>query len=87
MSWVYSLDAVSRLLVEVASPVAEVGSRTHRASVVRHVGSVVTAARVWHTGSTVVAHNCCLAAPRHVGSSWIRDGTHVPCIGRHILYH
>ena len=28
-----------------------------------------------------------LAAPRHVGSSPIRDQTHVSCIGRWILYH
>ena len=32
---------------------------------------------------------CCtgLVAPRHVESSRIRDCTHVPCIGRMILYH
>ena len=28
-----------------------------------------------------------LVAPRHVGSSWIRDRTRVPCIGRRILNH
>ena len=28
-----------------------------------------------------------LVAPRYVGSSWTRDGTHVPCIGRWILNH
>ena len=28
-----------------------------------------------------------LAAPRHVGSSQARAGTHVPCIGRQILNH
>ena len=28
-----------------------------------------------------------LAVLQHVGSSWIRDGTHVPCIGRWILNH
>ena len=26
-------------------------------------------------------------APRHMGSSWIRDGTCVSCIGRRVLYH
>ena len=26
-------------------------------------------------------------APWHVGSSWTRDRTHVPCIGRRILNH
>ena len=28
-----------------------------------------------------------LVAVRHVESSWIRDRTHVPCIGRQILMH
>ena len=28
-----------------------------------------------------------LVAPRHEGYSWIKDGTHVPCIGRQVLYH
>ena len=29
----------------------------------------------------------CLAALWHVGSSWTMGQTHVPCIGRQILYH
>ena len=33
---------------------------------------------LWHVG---------LAAPWHVGSSQIRDGTHVPCMDRWILIH
>ena len=33
-----------------------------------------------HVDSVVVA-------PRHVGSSWARDRTRVPCIGRRILNH
>ena len=28
-----------------------------------------------------------LVAPWHVGTSQTRDRTHVPCIGRRILYH
>ena len=28
-----------------------------------------------------------LVALQHVGSSWVRDQTHVSCIGRQILYH
>ena len=28
-----------------------------------------------------------LGCPWHVGSSWIRNGTHVPCIGGRILHH
>ena len=33
---------------------------------------------LWHMG---------LVAPRHVESSWTRDRTLVPCIGRWILNH
>ena len=47
-------------------------------------GSVVAAPRLY-TGSVVVAHR--LSCPRYVGSSWIRDWTHVSCAGRRILYH
>ena len=36
------------------------------------------AQRLWRMG---------FVALQHVGSSWIRDGTGVPCIGRQILYH
>ena len=28
-----------------------------------------------------------LVAPRHAESSWIRDQTHISCIGKQILYH
>ena len=28
-----------------------------------------------------------LVVPQHVGSSWIRDQTCVPCIGRQVLNH
>ena len=38
----------------------------------------IRAQQLWCTGS---------ADPQHVGSSWIRDRTHVSCIGRQILYH
>ena len=36
------------------------------------------AQQLWHTG---------LVALQHVGSSWTRARTHVPCIGRRILNH
>ena len=42
------------------------------------MGSRAQASQLWRTG---------LAAPRHVGSSWTRDRTRVPCIGRQILNH
>ena len=41
-------------------------------------GSRAQAQQLWHTG---------LVALRHVGSSWTRDLTRVPCIGRRILNH
>ena len=47
----------------------------------RHVGFSscgMRAQKLWRTG---------LVAPRHVESSWSRDWTHVPCIGRWILNH
>lgn len=47
------------------------------------VASLVADHGLQSVGSAVVAHR--LVAPRHVGSSRIRDGTHVPCIGRWIL--
>ena len=43
-----------------------------------HVGSRAHAQWLWCTG---------LAALWHVGSSQIRDRTHVPCTDRQILYH
>ena len=47
----------------------------------RHAGCSSCGTRdqqLWRTG---------LVAPRHVGSSRIRDQTRVPCIGRRILNH
>ena len=41
-------------------------------------GSRAQAQQLWRTD---------LEAPWHAGSSWIRDQTHVSCIGRWILYH
>ena len=42
------------------------------------LGSRAQAQNLWHAG---------LVAPQHVGSFWTRDQTHVPRIGRWILYH
>ena len=42
------------------------------------VCSTAQAQQLWPTG---------LAAPQHVGSSWTRDQTCVPCTGRRILNH
>ena len=49
-----------------------------RAQQLWFAGSRAQAQQLWHTG---------LVAPRHVGSSWTRARTHVPCIGRWILNH
>ena len=40
---------------------------------IQSIGSTVLAQQLWLVGSV---------APWHVGSSWTRDQTHVPCIGR-----
>ena len=48
------------------------------------------AQQLWLTGSTAPAQQLwctVLIAPQHVGSSWTRDRTRVPCIGRRILNH
>ena len=42
------------------------------------MGSRAQAQQLWHMG---------LVALRHVGSSWTRAQTHVPCLGRWILNH
>ena len=52
------------------------GSRACELQKVHLVGPGACA--YWHTSSV---------APLHVESSWTRDGTHVPCIGRWILNH
>ena len=76
---------VRGLLIAVASLVAEHRLQAHRLQQLQHVGSVVVAhssraqaQQLWHMG---------LVAPRHVGSSWTRARTRVPCIGRRILNH
>ena len=51
--------------------------RTHELHYLWLVGFRVRAQYLWHMY---------LAAPWHMGSSWARDGTCVPCIGRWILY-
>ena len=61
----FSLVSVHRLLIAVASLIAEYSLQG------------TWAQELWHTG---------LGAPWYVGSSWIRDQTHVSCIGRWILY-
>ena len=59
------LVALRRLLIAVASLVAEHGLQARGLQ------------QLWHTG---------LVALWHVGSSWTKDRTRVPCIGRQILF-
>ena len=53
------------------------------------VASLVIEHGLWAQGLQWVWLSCgsALAALRLVGSSWTRDRTHVPCIGRWILTH
>ena len=53
------------------------GSR-HSLQYLRHTDSRAPSQKLWCMG---------FVAPRHVGSSWTRNQTHVPCIGRQILNH
>ena len=41
----------------------------------------------WSTGAQAVGEQASVVAPRDVESSRMRDGTHVPCVGRWILIH
>ena len=70
--------AVHRLLTVVAPLVAEHRLQACGLQQLWLAGSRAQAQQLWHTG---------LVAPWHVGSSWNRDRTHVPCIGRWILNH
>ena len=74
----YSFVAVRGLLIAVASLVAEHGLQVHGLQQLWHAASRAQAQQMWHTG---------LVAPRHVGSSWIRAQTRIPCIGRRIPNH
>ena len=56
----------------------------------RSTGSRPQAQQLWLAGSRVQTQQLWrmgLVAPRHVGSSWTRAQTCVPCIGRQILNH
>ena len=74
----YSLVAVCGILFAVVFLVWSTGSRVYTLD-----GSGTQAVeprlrQLWHMG---------LVALGHVGSSWIRDHTYIPCIGRQILNH
>ena len=70
-----SLVAVSRSYSLVAVP----GLLIAMASLVAELG-------LWRVQASIAVVRG-LSCPGHVESSRTRDGTHVPCIGRQILYH
>ena len=74
----YSLGGVCGLLIAGASLSVEHRLQGAQAQQLQLLGSRAQSPQLWHTG---------LAALQHVGSSHIRDQTHVSCIGRSILYH
>ena len=74
----HSLVALCRLLLAVASFVAEHRLQGVQTSIMWLLGSRARTEQLQCTG---------LVAPQHVGSSQIRDQTHVTCIGRQILNH
>ena len=76
--WGLLFIAVLGLLIVVASLVVENGLQACGLQQLWHAGPRAQAQQLWRTG---------LAAPRHVGSSWTRAQTRVPCIGRRILNH
>ena len=66
------------LLCSMGSRRAGFSSRGTWAQQLWLTGTRAQAQQLWHTG---------LVSLRHVGSSWTRDQTCVPCIGRGILNH
>jgi len=81
----FSLVAVHEFLVVVTSLVAEHGLWSAQASVVVASGLSICSYQALENRLSCGVHD--LVAPQHVGSSRIRDGTHVFCTGRQILYH
>ena len=80
-----SFAVVPRLLIAVASPVAEHRLQACGPQYLQHLDSAVAAPGPSSAGSVVVATG--LAAPQQVESSRTRDQIGVPCIGRLILIH
>ena len=74
----HALVAAGGLLLVVASLVEE-----HGLHWLQHLGWVVAAFRLSNTSSVVVVPE--LSSSAAYGSSQIRDGTRVSCIGRRIL--
>ena len=85
--WGLLFIAAHVLLIVVASLVGRsIGSRR-----VDFSSCTTPGQELLHAGSRMHGLSSCggmgLVAPQHVESSQTRDQTHVPCIGRQILYH
>ena len=78
LSWWGRGAALSLWLLRLFSSFGEQGLWNVWAQSLQLPGSRAQAQWFWHTG---------LGASQHVGSSQIRDQTHVSCTGRQILYH
>ena len=85
LSWGYSLVAVCRRLIVVASPhcggffcCEAQASGCVSSQLLQLPGSRARVPCLWCTG---------LVAPGYVESSWTTDRTHVHCSGRQILMH
>ena len=80
----YSIAVVCGLLTAASSLFAERGLQGTQASIAACGLSICgSRAREHGLNSCDAGFSC----STHVGSSWIRDGTHVSCSGRQILYH
>ena len=83
--WGLLFVAVHGFLTAVASLVVEHRLLGAQASAVAATGLVTGAQRLLAVAQEVQSTGS--VALQHVGSSWTRDWTHVPCIGRQILIH
>ena len=97
LCWVFVAPVVSSLVVSAtlqlqrtvfSSPrlllLQSRGSRAHRLQQLWHVGSPVVVPRLQSTGLLVTMHR--LRGLWHVGTFWIRERTHVSCLGWQILH-
>ena len=76
LSGAYSLVTMCQLLTKAACLVGSKSSSVHGLQQLQLEGSRAQAQQLWSTG---------LVASWHVESSWTRDRTNVPCIGRQTL--
>ena len=86
--WAFSLVAMSGSCSSLqGTGFSLCGFFCYRAQAPGVRASAAVAHGLWSTGSMVVMHRLSCFSSRHVGSSWTRDRTSVPCISRQILNH